>query len=145
MLTAFEIQVLNKGDWMIDSIFDDQELATFEANRVFGRGVYDTVRVVQEIYNEVTDTASARTIAELTRAAVATPGRKVAKTKKSTRSAVPQMMKEAMSEPAANDVGQVPKPESGGLWWFTLVAKSVGISAGGLVLLFLLRLLYEFL
>ncbi len=145
MLTAFEIQVLNKGDWKIDSIFDDQELATFEANRVFGRGIYDTVRVVQEIYNEVTDTASARTIAELTRAAVTAPGRKVAKTKKSARSAVPQMMKAAMAEPTANDADKVPKTKSGGLWWFALVATSVGISAGGLVLLFLLRLLYEFL
>jgi len=145
VLTAFEIQVLNKGDWKIDSIFDDQELATFEANRVFGRGVYDTVRVVQEIYNEVTDTASARTIAELTRAVVGGPGKKIAETKKSARSAVPQMMKEAMAEPAANDGDQVPKPEGGGLWWLALVAKSVGISVGGLVLLFLLRLLYEFL
>ena len=48
VITAFEIQVLNHGDWQIDSIFDDQDLATFEANLVFGRGAYDAVRVVQE-------------------------------------------------------------------------------------------------
>lgn len=144
MITAFEIQVLNDGDWKIDSIFDDKELATFEANRVFGRGVYDTVRVVQEIYNEMTNTASARTVSEFSKPAIAESARKIAKAVKAAKAAS-QQIEEPVGLPALEDENVRAETGNGVLWWLGLLATSFGIAIGGLGVLFILKLLYEFL
>jgi len=136
VITAFEIQVLNNGDWKIDSIFDDEELATYEANRVFGRGAYDAVRVVQENYNETTDTTAARTVAELTKA-VAQKVSASRSTRKANKAADEAARRAAMG---ADNSGS---DEFSLLWWVGLIARSVGIAIAGLVVLFLLRLLYE--
>lgn len=141
MLTAFEIQVLNDGDWKIDSIFDDEEMARFEADRVFGRGGHDGVRVVQEIYNEMTNTTAVRTVAEMGAGARG-------KASDAARAAIIKVVQNAdvaAREPKEELADAVPKgaAKGGTLWWFGLIARSVAIVVGGLVVLFLLRLLYE--
>lgn len=133
MITAFEIQVLNKGNWRINSIFDDQELATYEANRVFGHGAYDVARVVRENDNESTDTASVRTISQLTRAVV----KKVAASRLSDNSI------EKAARRAAVQSAETSKDDFNLLWWLDLIARSVGIAVAALMVLFLPRLLYE--
>ncbi len=133
MITAFEIQVLNKGNRRINSIFDDQELATYEANRVFGHGAYDVARVVQENDNESTDTASVRTISQLTRAVV----KKVAASRLSDNSI------EKAARRAAVQSAETSKDDFNLLWWLDLIARSVGIAVAALMVLFLPRLLYE--
>jgi hypothetical protein len=143
VITAFEIQVLNKGDWKIDSIFDDGDLAEVEASRVFGRGAYDAVRVVQENYNEATDTTSIRTVTEMKKA--------------SAEEAVNGAAGESRDVISANDVADAQrryrssmKPEAATpatefrlLWWVGLIVRSIAIALAGLGVLFLLRLLYE--
>lgn len=145
VITAFEIQVLNDGDWKIDSIFDDKDLATFEANRVFGRGLYDTVRVVQEIYNEMTNTASARTVSELRKAAVLNPVETLAKAALAAQNEAAQRVAEPAELPPLNNENDRATDGNGTLWWLGLMAKSFGIAIGGLAFLFVLRLLYELL
>jgi hypothetical protein len=146
VLTAFEIQVLNDGDWKIDSIFDDEETARFEAGRVFGRGGYDGVRVVQEIYNETTNTTAVRTVAEMGAGAAARG--KAPKASDAARAAIIKAVQNADAaerEPKEELADPVSKgaAKGGVLWWFGLIARSVAIAVGGLVVLFLLRLLYE--
>ena len=146
MLTAFEIQVLNRGNWKIDSIFDDEEMARFEADRVFGRGGYDGVRVVQEMYNETTNTTAVRTVAEMGAGAVARG--KAPKASDAARAAIIKAARNAGAaerEPEEELAHAVPQgaAKSSILWWFGLIARSVAIAVCGLVVLFLLRLLYE--
>ncbi len=146
MLTAFEIQVLNNGDWKIDSIFDDEELAKFEANRVFGRGIYDGVRVVQEIYNEITNTAAARTVAQMGKSAARQSSNLGPSASDAAREVIIRALKEADApapERHHEEEEEIAKAEGGFLWWLGLISRSILIAAGGLVLLFLLRLLYE--
>ena len=65
MIRAYEIQTYQSGVWQVDSVFDDEELAVFEARSIHDRGRYVGVRVVLETYNEDTDEVSVRTILKL--------------------------------------------------------------------------------
>ena len=58
--TSYEIQLYKSGTWKINSIFDDAELALFEARRMFSSGLYTTIRVVQEEFDEDTGGVSTR-------------------------------------------------------------------------------------
>lgn len=57
MLTSYEIQTKAEGRWKIAAIFDDRELAVYEAKRMADTGRYASVRVVQETFGGVGDKA----------------------------------------------------------------------------------------
>jgi hypothetical protein len=59
---TFEIHIFQGGRWKIDSVFDDRELALFEAQRMDGSGRYSGVRVVEESVHGRTRKALSRTI-----------------------------------------------------------------------------------
>ncbi|NQV83259.1 MAG: hypothetical protein HQ494_05510 [Rhodospirillales bacterium] len=61
-MKAFEIQTYLDGKWRIDSVFDDRELALFEARRVDQGSRYSGVRVIEENYDESSDLTTTRTI-----------------------------------------------------------------------------------
>ena len=46
--TKYELQIYTRGAWKIDSIYDDREIALFEAKKVQHGGHYLAVRVVEE-------------------------------------------------------------------------------------------------
>lgn len=143
VITAFEIQVLNKGNWKIDSIFDDGDLAEVEASRVFGRGAHDAVRVVQENYNEATDTTSVRTVTEMKKTSMAEAA--IAATTEGRDVISPGDVVDAQKRyrSSRNPEASRSAPEFKLLWWVGLIARSVAIALAGLGVLFLLRLLYE--
>jgi hypothetical protein len=61
-MKAFEIHTFRSGNWKIDSVFDDRELAMFEAQRMDSSNRFPGVRVVEEIFDEAQATTSTRTI-----------------------------------------------------------------------------------
>ena len=61
-MKAFEIHTYQSGKWKIDSVFDDRDLAMFEAQRMDESGRYTGIRVVEEIYVEATQETKTRTI-----------------------------------------------------------------------------------
>lgn len=61
-MRAFEIHTYQDGKWKIDSVFDDRELALFEARRVDEGSRYSGVRVIEENYDEASDLTTTRTI-----------------------------------------------------------------------------------
>lgn len=61
-MKAFEIQTFRGGRWKIDSVFDDRELALFEAQRMDWSRRYSGVRVIEEIFDEITNETKSRTI-----------------------------------------------------------------------------------
>lgn len=61
-MKAFEIHTYQSGKWKIDSVFDDRDLAMFEAQRMDESGRYTGIRVVEEIYVEATLETKTRTI-----------------------------------------------------------------------------------
>jgi len=88
VIRAYEIQTFQGGVWQVDSVFDDEELAIFEARLLHERGRYVGVRVVLETYNPDTDEISARTVLKLektTKADTEARGRKTATAKKARK------------------------------------------------------------
>ena len=61
-MKAFEIQTFAAGKWRIDSVFDDRELAMFEARRIDQSTRYAGVRVVEETFDESSQLSTTRTI-----------------------------------------------------------------------------------
>ena len=61
-MRAFEIHTYQGGKWKIDSVFDDRDLAVFEAQRMEGSKRYLGVRVVEETFDEETQQTAVRTI-----------------------------------------------------------------------------------
>lgn len=57
-MSAFELQIYKAGKWEIDSYYDDRELALSEAERMDVSGRHGGVRVVEENYDESTNTSS---------------------------------------------------------------------------------------
>ena len=61
-MRAFEIHTFREGQWKVDSVFDDRELAIHEARKVDENGRYTGVRVIEENYDEASDLTTTRTI-----------------------------------------------------------------------------------
>lgn len=61
-MRAYEIHTIRDGIWRVDSVFDDRELAIFEAKRVEEGSRYAGVKVVEEIYDEVSNLTTTRTL-----------------------------------------------------------------------------------
>ena len=61
-MRSFELQTYQGGKWKIDSVFDDRELALYEAKRMDGTGRYSGVRVIEEVFVESTHETKTRTI-----------------------------------------------------------------------------------
>ena len=61
-MKAFEIHIFREGKWKIDSIFDDFELAVFDARRMSESNRYSGVRVIEEIFDDNTGETRSRTV-----------------------------------------------------------------------------------
>lgn len=61
-MKSFEIQLYRSGSWKTDSIYDDRALAEMEARRMEQSPRYGNLRIIEEIFDEKTETAKLRTI-----------------------------------------------------------------------------------
>lgn len=61
-MRAYEIHTFAGGKWKIDSVFDDRDLAIFEATRMEESGRHAGVRVIEEEFDEATQKTKIRTI-----------------------------------------------------------------------------------
>ena len=61
-LRSFEIHTYRGGRWKIYSVFDDRDLAVFEAKRMDVPGRYSGVRMVEETFDEASNTTTSRTV-----------------------------------------------------------------------------------
>ena len=64
-LTAYEVQCYSGGTWVIQSIFDDKELALMEARRMEESGLRrQETRVVKEVHDQDRDKTRSQVIYE---------------------------------------------------------------------------------
>ncbi len=61
-LVGYELHTYLGGAWKIDSVFDDREIAIFEAQRVHDSGRFSAVRVVEERFDPATDKTRTKTV-----------------------------------------------------------------------------------
>ena len=61
-MRSYEIQTFKDGKWRLDSIFDDRELAFFEAKRIDEGKRYAGVKVIEEYWDEASNLTATRTL-----------------------------------------------------------------------------------
>lgn len=61
-MRAFEIHTYRESKWKMDSVFDDRELAMYEAKKIAEGSRFSGVKVIEENYNEVTNLTTTRTL-----------------------------------------------------------------------------------
>lgn len=61
-MKAYEIHTHRQGNWKMDSVFDDRNLALHEAQKADESNRYSGVRVVEETYDETTNQTTTRVI-----------------------------------------------------------------------------------
>ena len=66
-MSTFEIQVYKSGGWNVDSYFDDREIAMSEAERLNESGRHAGVRILQEDYDEASNSSKCRVVFSKTR------------------------------------------------------------------------------
>ncbi len=107
-MKAFEIHTYQGGKWKIDSVFDDRDLALFEAQRMDGSGRFSGVRVVEEVFSERTQESTARTIFRGTKVAAANAA-ELERSKKA-RQQKPQARKKPAGEAGPRKRAPPPRP-----------------------------------
>lgn len=79
MMVVYEIHTLHDGGWKIDSVFDDKDLAVYEASRLERSPRHPTVRVIEETFDAATDKKSTRTIYRTVRSEPPAPAKPAGK------------------------------------------------------------------
>jgi hypothetical protein len=54
-MTTFEIYSFKNGDWMIDSVHDDKQMALHQARMLLESPHHMAIRVLQEVYDDEAD------------------------------------------------------------------------------------------
>ncbi len=62
MQTLYEVHAYHRGNWQIDSIYDDRDLAIYEAHVLERNGRCTAVRVVKESYDPDRNFATAHVV-----------------------------------------------------------------------------------
>jgi hypothetical protein len=125
-MRAFEIHTFADGKWKIDSVFDDRELAMFEAQRIDESNRYAGVRVIEELFDESTQKTATKTLFRGGRVENEMPKRNAAA---QPRRAAGEARKPAGGTPRKGPRRPPKKQKSNG----ALVAMLAVIVVGGLV------------
>ena len=86
-MKAFEIYTFRDGRWKMDSVFDDRDLAIFDAQRMDSSKRFSGVRVIEETFDEDTNETKTRTIFSRTKEDLANSKIKTLGNKKSGKTA----------------------------------------------------------
>ncbi len=60
--TSFEIYSFKNGDWMLDSVHDDKNMAIHQGRMLIASPHHMAIRVIEESYDDVTDNTMSKII-----------------------------------------------------------------------------------
>jgi hypothetical protein len=143
MMVAFELQTYQGGNWKIDSIFDDRDLAVMEAQRLGKSDRYSAVRLIEEAYNPETQNTTTRTIFRTSRL----QGENDAAIERKKQVNAEVRAEGAKIKTAANHRKQVERKQQQVTqttnWLAGMVLKGGGILLVGIAILYVLHLVAE--
>ena len=138
-LTAYEVQCYSGGTWVIQSIFDDRELALMEARRMEESGLRrQETRVVKEVHDLDRDKTRSQVIYEspMVRTQLAPEERQQAAPK---RAPAPAGKKPA--SPAGKRRKPAKKAQSSGPSVLTITLSAIGLFGVAFGALYVLRMM----
>jgi hypothetical protein len=108
-MQTFELQIYRNGNWKTDSMYDDRALAEMEARRMDESGRYESLRVIEEVFDRTTEKTKVRTIYrdknfqdKATRKTKSVPKRTVGKPKTASRKGNFKGRRRPEAKPSAN-------------------------------------------
>ena len=87
-MKSYELQVLDKGNWLTDSVYDDRDLAVTQARQLDGNSRFGGIRVIEEIFSEGSQKSVCKTVFRDSGNRRAT-GDRIAKSRKEIRDCAP--------------------------------------------------------
>lgn len=141
MITAFELQTYNAGKWKIDSIFDDKQLALFEAKRLSESGRFPGVRVVQESYDTERDKTDFRIIYKGSK--TEEENTRAVRRERQVKSELAAQRKSTQAANAAKKqaAAKSKKQAESNQWYIILALKAGGLGTVALIVLYGLHVL----
>ena len=133
-MIGFEIHTYKDGRWRIDSIFDDQDIAVYEAKRINESNRYAGVLVIEETYDETSNSATWRTLFRGGRFANRLWGNLYAAKRKAERAET----KARQRKERLPTVGEEPRPAKTGGFFNPLIILML-LVGGGFAALFTLH------
>ena len=131
-MRAYEIQIYSNGQWQIQAIFDDQELALLEARRIRASRPSKAVRVVEEEFDPAYHETKSRVVFRSTPVDEHNAEAMERTIDLRRELAARQTQKAAASE---RSVSPPPVPARSGPSLVTLLILFIGIVGGGLAVL----------
>ncbi len=133
---SFEVDTYQNNRWVLECVLDDKDMALSTAKRLYDSKRFSAVRVVQETYDENSNSSRERVIFETT---VADRDNRVAKQKAATTK-VDRSERKALRKRPSQATKRDPKAakKSGPSLW-VLLLWLVAILAGGATLLYYLQ------
>jgi len=133
-LVSYELQTYSGGVWKIDSIYDDREIAVFEAQRLHASNRFAGIRVVEEKFDRTANKPAARVIFRASKTEA--ENSRTLEQQKTTRQEV-QAARKAAGVGERKSSGQRPAepPKNSGLGVVPLILILGAVILGGLFLL----------
>lgn len=130
-MKSYELQVLGKGNWLTDSVYDDRELAVTQARQLVGNSRFGGIRVIEEIFSEGSQKSVCKTDFRNSGNRRATEDR-IAKSRMEIRDCAPKP-----GEPT--QVTRIPRKKmprraelsSAGLYWAVGIVLLIALAGGG--------------
>ncbi|WP_417428584.1 hypothetical protein [Kiloniella sp.] len=127
---SFEVDTYQNNRWVLECVLDDKDMALSTAKRLYDSKRFSAVRVVQETYDENSNSSRERVIFETT---VADRDNRAAKVRQPATK-VDRSERQSLKKRPRKKTEQKPVKKSGPSLWVLLLLLAI-ISAGGLGLL----------
>lgn len=140
-LVSYELQTYSAGVWKIDSIYDDREIAVYEAQRLHATHRFSAVRVVEEKF----DSAAGKSVTKTVFRAAKTEAENVQaiERQKTAREEVQTARKSAgVGELNPNAPPAQAQPKNAGLGAVPLILILAGIILAGIGILIGVQILF---
>ncbi|MFZ0694274.1 MAG: hypothetical protein WAN51_09015 [Alphaproteobacteria bacterium] len=133
-LVSYELQTFLGGAWKIDSIYDDREIAVYEAQRLQATGRFSAIRVVEEKFDSGAGKSVVKTVFRFSKTEA--ENARAMEQQKTARQEV-QTMRNAAGADEFEPSGQRPmeSPKQSGLGVVPLILILGAVILGGLFLL----------
>jgi len=133
---SFELQTFVGGIWKIDSVYDDRQIAVFEAQRLHTSGRFAAIRVIEERFDESSGRIVPKTVFRVTKADEANA--ETMERQKAARQEVRQARKTAAASRTTAQGTVKPRPSP-----VLLTLLLGGILLAGLTAIIALRYVFE--
>jgi hypothetical protein len=133
-MKTYELQVLDKGSWQTDSVYDQRGLAETQAKQMDGNSRYAGIRVIEEVFHEGSDKSVCTTVYRDAGHRQESEDR-IQKSRQAIRTQAPASNKEVTRVPRK----KVPQRNTGsnlaGLYWGLGIAAVIAATGGGAFML----------